>query len=81
VRLRAGTRQPADHDAADLRAHKLRNRLGVAGNAVYYLKLVAPPDPAVQKYLGILERELRAISRIIDPDVGLRPPLKRRRVS
>jgi hypothetical protein len=81
VRLRARARQPADRDAAEVRAHKLRNRLGVAGNAVYYLKLVAPADPAVQKYLGILERELRAIGRIIDPAVGLRPSIKGRRVS
>jgi signal transduction histidine kinase len=47
--------------------HELRNRLSAMTNAVYFLKLVAPDDQRVQDYLEILDRELRALNRIVNP--------------
>ncbi len=51
-------------------AHELRNRVAAIANAVYYLKLVAPPDDRVRTYLDILEREVRAVSGLIGPFTG-----------
>jgi hypothetical protein len=55
--------------------HELRNCLAVIANAVYYLKLVAPPDDRVRKYLTILEREVRTAKRLVDPPAGELPEL------
>jgi hypothetical protein len=51
-------------------AHQLRNRLGAIVNAVYYLKLISPPDERIHEYLGILEREVRALRLAFDPAGG-----------
>jgi hypothetical protein len=51
----------------DETAHQLRNRLGAIVNAVYYLKLISPPDERIQEYLGILEREVRALRLAFHP--------------
>jgi hypothetical protein len=39
-------------------------------NAVYFLKLVPPGDPRVPEYLEILDRELRALNRTINPGLA-----------
>lgn len=51
---------------ADSVAHELRNPLGVISNAVYYLKLILQkPDPKLEEYLRILERESQTAVQII----------------
>jgi len=46
--------------------HELRNPLGVINNAVYYLKNILPDsDEKVHQYLGILETEVTAATKII----------------
>jgi len=49
-------------------AHELRNPLGVIHNAVYYLRMTAPPAPPhteLNDYLRILETETRSAVNII----------------
>jgi hypothetical protein len=41
---------------------------------VYYLKLIAPPDDRVLKYLRILEREVKAVGGLIAPFTGTDAP-------
>ena len=46
-------------------SHELRNPLGVIANSVYYLRMVVPESPKVEKHLGILEREVRTATAIV----------------
>jgi protein-histidine pros-kinase len=58
-------------------SHELRNPLGVIKNAVYYLRMVSPPDERVQKHLAIMEREVQSANRIVSALLDyarVRPP-------
>jgi signal transduction histidine kinase len=59
-------------------AHELRNPLGAARNAAYFLKRYADlPDPELREYLGIVEDEISAADRIITDLMNMtraRPP-------
>ncbi|HEY9229206.1 MAG TPA: ATP-binding protein, partial [Gemmatimonadaceae bacterium] len=46
--------------------HELRNPLGVMTNAVYYLRMVAPTEPAtVHEYLDILQQQITLSEKIV----------------
>lgn len=47
-------------------AHELRNPLSAAGAAVHLLHLKAPPNPDVQWAYEVIERQTRALTRLID---------------
>jgi PAS domain S-box-containing protein len=47
-------------------AHELRNPLAPIRNAVYVLNLAGTSDPEVRWALGIIERQARQMSRLID---------------
>ncbi len=47
-------------------AHELRNPLGAARNAAYYLKRYIPTEnPKLPEYLGIIDQEISAADRVI----------------
>jgi signal transduction histidine kinase len=61
-------------------AHELRNPLGAARNAVFYLKrYLSRPEPDLLQHLGIIDQEIEAANRIISNLLDMarsRPPRK-----
>ena len=59
-------------------AHELRNPLGAARNAAFYLShYVAPADPRLEEHLSIIEAEIKRADRIITDLMDMvrsRPP-------
>ena len=47
-------------------AHELRNPLTPARNAAYLMKLQGPNDPDLQHAVGVIERQISQMSRLID---------------
>ena len=47
-------------------AHELRNPLAPIRNATHYLRLKAPPDPALQNARDIIDRQVKHLVRLVD---------------
>src|SRR5882724_5543768 len=47
-------------------AHELRNPLAPIRNSLHILKLTCGMDPEVQEALGIIDRQMQALIRLID---------------
>ncbi len=47
-------------------AHELRNPLAPILNATHYLRLKAPPEPALQNAREIIDRQVRHLVRLVD---------------
>jgi PAS domain S-box-containing protein len=47
-------------------AHELRNPLAPISNAVHFLKMKAPPEPAAAWGLGVIERQAHNMARLLD---------------
>lgn len=47
-------------------AHELRNPLAPISNATHYLRLKAPPDPALKNARDIIDRQVKHLVRLVD---------------